>query len=703
MRYSDSDHQLYYKNTKQLLDKEVAKESILDLRDTLVYHEWRYYVLNQPIISDFEYDKLFDSLKNIESKFPQLIVPNSPTQRVSSDIQSSFETVKHIAPMLSLANSYNAEDLTDFDTRIKKLTQQESIIYAVEPKFDGGSIAIIYENDLLTRGATRGNGNAGDEITENLRAIPSIPLQASFSKYGIAKVEIRGEALIRKDRFKEVNKKREKNGLPLFANPRNAATGGLRTKDTSDTQSRGLTAFIFQLAYAEDSNGTDITDSFASHYENMMMLAALGFKIPEKEIGKFDDISQVIAFCSHWQDIRENYDYEIDGMVVKVDNVDQQNMCGYTQHHPKWAIAYKFKAKQSTTTLLDIEYQVGKIGSITPVAKLDPVQLAGVTVSSVSLHNAEFISSKDLRIGDQVLVERAGDVIPYIVKSFPELRSGVEVPVKFPSVCPINHSDFPVTLIQEEGEAAWRCPNCVCGKQTIQRLIFHVSKVAMNIDGLGKSQVEKFYDMGWIKDMADIYNLDYEAILSLDGFKERSVDNLKNAIDKAKTNPLHRVLHSLSIHHLGKKASKVIAENIEQIFDLQTISIEQLNEIKDIGPVVAENIIAYFAEEQNVEMLRRMESYGVNVMQLEEDRPLVVADDAPFSGKTILFTGSLSQVTRKQAQELAAKAGAKNISAVSGNLNILVVGEKAGSKLKKAQALGTVEIMSEAEFIERVN
>ena len=386
-------------------------------------------------------------------------------------------------------------------------------------------------------------------------------------------------------------------------------------------------------------------------------------------------------------------------MVVKVNSREIQEKCGFTQHHPKWAIAYKFKAKQATTTLNQVVYQVGKIGSITPVAKVTPTQLAGVTVSSISLHNEEFITSKDLRLGDKIIIERAGDVIPYVVKSLADLRNGNEEVIKFPQYCPFDQSGE-IELVRADGEAAWRCPECKCGKQDLQKIIFHVSKDAMDIDGFGKSYVERFYELGWIRDISDVYNLDYEAIAQLEGFGSRSATNLEKSVTKAKTNPISRLLHSLSIHHLGKKASKLLAMQINSVFELQEWTMEDFTAIKDIGPVVAQNVIDYFSRPSNIELLRKMDSRGVNMTQTESDRPKEIASDAPLLGKTILFTGTLEQMTRNEAKQLAESLGAKNISAVSGNLDILVVGKKAGSKLKKAEALGTVQILTEAEFIE---
>jgi len=681
---------------KQNPDEQIQMEELVKV---LHFHEWKYAVQNNPVISDKEYDSLYKMLETLEQKHPDRIKPDSPTQRVSSDLSSKFPTVPHLIPMLSLDNSYNLEDLEEFDKRIKKLTDipiEQDLEYVVEPKFDGGSIAIIYEENQLSRGATRGNGVKGDQITANVRTMRSIPLSAEFSKKGIVKAELRGEALIRKDIFDQVNAEREAGGMEIFANPRNAATGGLRMKDPKQTALRGIEAFIYQLGYAENATGENVMDQFETHFETIQLLGELGFKIPATETKVCKNIKTVFDFVKQWEEKREDYPYEIDGMVIKVNNLQLQEQCGFTSHHPRWAIAFKFKAKQATSKLVNVEYQIGKIGSITPVAKIEPVALAGVTVSSISLHNEEFIVNKDLRLGDTVLVERAGDVIPYIVKSMEDLRDGTEVKIEFPKDCPSCNTK----LIKEENEAAWRCPNILCEAQALQRMIFHVSKPAMDIDGFGKSIVEKFYELGFIKSIADIYDLDYKALSQLEGFGEKSINNLQTAINKAKENPISRVLHSLSIHHLGKKASKLIAQEIKHVMELKDWDEERFTQIKDIGPVVAQNVMAYFSVSENLALLSQMESNGVNFTQTEEDKPLEIADDAPLVGKSILFTGTLTQMGRKEAQAMAAAAGAKNISAVSSKLDILVVGEKAGSKLKKAKALGTVQVITEQEFLD---
>ena len=701
--YTPKQEKLFYNTSKKWLSSSAKVLEISELKDLLRYHEWKYYVRNSPTLADYEYDQLYKQLEAIEAANPNLITQDSPTQRVADDLSGNLDPVAHVVPMLSLANSYNAEDLASFDKSIKRylnIPEEKNIEYSVEPKFDGGSIAVLYENDFLIRAATRGNGTMGEEMTANARTMPSIPLRAPLAELGIYKAEMRGEALIRKDNFAKINAQRETDGHALFANPRNAATGGLRTKDPNETRNRELEAFIFQLAYAVDKNGNDKLQELNTHYESIELMGQLGFKIPQNEMKTCVNIKEVADYCATWEDKREKYEYEVDGLVVKVNDLKLQERSGSTQHHPRWAIAYKFKAKQATSILTDIEYQVGKIGSITPVAKIEPVQLAGVTVSSVSLHNEDFIKTKDLRIGDTILVERAGDVIPYIVKSMEELRDGSQVPVEYPTVCPINpDTDNPVTLVKEEGESAWRCLKCACGQQDLQRMIFHVSKNAMDIDGFGKSYVENFHSHGWLKDISDVYNLDYNAIKTLEGFGSKSAEKLLSAVNKAKGNPIHRLLHSLSIHHLGKKASKLIAAEINHVFDLQYWNKEKFTSIKDIGPVVADNVIAYFSDPDHIAMLHRIEEHGVNMKQTKEDRPLVVSEDAPLSGKTILFTGSLQLMGRKEAQKLAEQNGAKNISAVSSNLNILVAGEKAGSKLKKAQALGSVLIMTEEEFV----
>ncbi len=672
--YTPDQQRRLFERSKKLLHTPAAQtlfsdnmaERAAELRDVIRYHEYRYYVQNEPVVSDFEYDQLYKMLEALERQHPELVAPDSPTQRVSPDLTEDLPPVAHRTPMLSLDNSYNAEDLRDFDTSIKKLCSlpaDAEVEYCVEPKFDGGTIVLQYENDVFTQAATRGNGQVGDEITANIRTIKSIPLRAEFSRHGMAAVELRGEALIRKDIFEKVNRRRAEAGEVVFANPRNAATGGLRTKDPKETAARQIDAFVYQLGFAQNAAGENLLETFTTHDQSIQLLRDLGFKVPlhQPEAGNHleetktcRNIEEVIAFCQAWQDFRDEYPFEIDGMVIKVNRLDYQAIAGATSHHPRWAIAFKFRARQATTRLRDVEFQVGKTGAITPVAKLEPVALAGVTVSNVSLHNEEFIRSKDLRIGDQVLVERAGDVIPYIVKPLAELRDGSEQEIFYPKNCPVCHS----VLVKPEDEAIWRCENSDCEAQVLARMIFHTSKHAMDIEGLGESTVEKFYKLGWLHSIADLYRIDYQKVELLEGFGKKSAENLRAAIEAAKKQPIYRLLHSLSVHHLGQKAGKLLAAEIGHVLDLKDWDLEKYQTIKDVGPVLARNVFHFFQNPHNVELLETMQSLGVNLTQTEEDKRPDAPTEGPLLGRSILFTGTLSQMTREEAEKLAVAAGA---------------------------------------------
>ncbi len=708
MLYSSEQQKKLFEQSKKLLQEGLADAKNLSikqaelLKEVLVYHEWRYYVLDQPVISDYEYDCLFQMLKDIELSFPELITSDSPTQRISVDLTDDFPSVEHLTPTLSLDNSYNPDDLADFDKRIKKNlgnTENTDLNYCVEPKFDGGTIVLIYENDRLLRGATRGNGVMGDEITANIKAISSIPLNAAFSKYGISKVELRGEAIIRKDLFEKVNKLRAGKAEQLFANPRNAATGGLRVKDPKQVKERALDAFVYQVGYAVDKNGNSVLGNFETHNELIRMLEVLGFKVPKlgDEMAVCSNISEVSDFCAKWQEKRDSYGFEIDGMVVKLNNLALQEKLGYTSHHPRWAIAFKFAAKQATTKLLNVEYQVGRTGAVTPVAKLEPVELAGVTISSVSLHNEDLIKEKDIRIGDTVLVERAGDVIPYIVKSMSELRDGSEQPIEFPTNCPICSS----VLERPEGEAVWRCVSPICEAQLLERLKHFVSKDAMNIDGFGPAYIDKFYQEEMLHNIADIYRLDYDKIEKFEGFGKRSVEKLKKAVEASKSNPLYRLIYALGIRYVGETNSKIFAASVEDIKDLKNWSLDQLMQLKEIGPKVAQAVYDSFALPQTIELIGELSKLGVNTKRLDSELPKAEGSGS-LSGKTFLFTGTLSKMTRDEAETLVEENGGKNLSGVSKNLNYLVAGEKAGSKLDKANKLG-IPVLSEDEFLELLN
>jgi len=678
------------------VDSSSAMEALVE---AIRYHEWRYYIVNEPILSDTEYDHLFKLLEKAELEHPEWKDAASPTRRVSLDLTDNFTSVDHLTPMLSLANSYDENDLRDFDIQNRKLLKlkpDEQITYSVEPKLDGGSVSLVYEDDRLIRVVTRGNGATGEDITPNGMSLNSIPLTARFSSKGIWRAEVRGEALIAKATFTKLNEARKKKELALFANARNAATGGLRTKDPKETAARKIEAFIYSLSYAVNKEGQTQLDQFDSHYESLEFLKSLGFKVPTDARKKISGIESVIRFVEQWEKDRESYQYEIDGMVVKVDHRAWQEEAGYTTHHPRWAIAYKFQAKQGATRLIDVDYQVGKLGAVTPVGKLEPIQLAGVTVTSVSLHNEDFITERDLRLGDMVVVERAGDVIPYVVKAITDLRTGTEKGIIFPTECPSCGFD----LVRPGEEAVWRCVNPECTAQQIQKLIYFVSKDAMDIEGFGKSIVEKFYHLGWLKYFPDVYHLDENEIAELEGFGSRSASKLISAIENSKQQPLHRLLDGLSIHHVGNKVSKLLTKDLDNLFELKEKSIDQLASIPEIGPIVAGNVYSYFHDPKNLEMLHALEEAGVN---MSGNKEVVSANTShPLYGKTILFTGTLHRMTRDDAQEMAEQVGAKNLGAVSKNLNYLVVGENAGSKLTKAKQIESIQILTEEQFLELI-
>ena len=486
---------------EQTKEHSFKTEEVDKLRDVLRYHEYRYYIMSDPLISDFEYDTLYKQLEKIESEHPALVSPDSPTQRVAKGLTKDFPTVQHLVPMLSLENSYNADDLIDWDRKARELTGLENIEYCVEPKFDGASISLIYENDLLARGATRGDGVEGDDITTNIKQIRSVPLSAKFAAYGIRQIEIRGEVLMTKNNFKKYNDQLAEQNLPPLANPRNAAAGSLRIKDPKEVSRRNLEAFLYHVSYHSNIDGQpNIDESLKTHSGSLQMLWDLGFRSPQKEKKIFKGIQAVIEHCREFEITRDELPYEIDGIVIKVNEIALQDKMGMTTHHPRWAIAFKFKARQATTKLRAAEFQIGRTGAVTPVAKLDPVSIGGVTVSSISIHNEEYIKEKDLRIGDTVLIERAGDVIPQIVKSLPELREGNEKKIHFPKQCPVCKTD----LVKEEGEAVWRCTNINCPAQVVERIIHFTSKDAMDIRSFGDANVRKFFELGFLKYIPDI-------------------------------------------------------------------------------------------------------------------------------------------------------------------------------------------------------
>jgi DNA ligase (NAD+) len=692
--YSDSQTKKLQEQTSSLLKEQtVCKSPNAEVfRNILRFHEYRYYVQNDPLISDYEYDTLYKLLEKFEQENPKAITPDSPTQRVGAGLVKDFPKVQHLVPMLSLENSYNADDLKDFDRKARELSRLDTIEYCVEPKFDGASISLIYEDDLFTRGATRGDGAVGDEITTNTKKIRSVPLSAAFSAYGIQQIEIRGEVLMNKNNFKAYNDKLIEEGIPPLANPRNAAAGSLRIKDTAEVGRRNLEAFLYHVSYVTDS-GQRTTDHQqpTTHSGMLEMLWNLGFRSPKKEMKVTQGIEEVIKYVEEFEIKRDNLPYEIDGMVIKVNDLHLQDRLGMTSHHPRWAIAFKFKARQATSKLVGIEYQVGRTGAVTPVAKLEPVQVGGVTVSSISIHNEEYIREKDLKLGDTVLIERAGDVIPQIVKSFSELRKGNEKKIIFPTTCPVcNHQ-----LFKTEDEAVWRCTNINCEAQVVERIIHFVSKDAMDIRSFGDANVRKFHELGFLKDVPGVYTLPFDEIKKLGGFGERSITNLQAAIEASKTQPLHRIIYGLGIRYVGETTAKTLANAVQHLNDFAKYTEEQLQQLEDVGVKVAKSIHAFFSDPENIQLLRRLEELGIRLKN--EHKEFVTGGN--LSGKTFLFTGTLNKLKRSEAEEMAEKNGGKIVSGVSSKLDYLVVGEDAGSKLEKARKITTVKIITEEDFL----
>lgn len=657
----------------------------------LRFHEHRYYILNDPLLSDFEYDQLFKALEKIEKENPTLITLDSPTQRVAHELTREFPTVQHLVPMLSLDNSYNADDLLDFDRKVRELSGLEQISYCVEPKFDGGSISLIYENDQLVRAATRGDGVAGDEVTINIRQIHSVPLTAPFSKFGIQQAEIRGEVLMNKENFSRYNQSLTAQGLAPLANPRNAASGTLRLKDPREVAKRNLEVFVYHLSYFSLQKEEQSPVALQSHAATLGLLWELGFRSPVREKKVFNSIQDVINYCVEFEAVRDTLPYEIDGMVIKVNEVALQEKLGMTSHHPRWAVAFKFKARQATTQLIGIEFQVGRTGAVTPVAKLEPVGVGGVMVSSISVHNQEYIAEKDLRIGDQVLIERAGDVIPQIVKSLTEARTGKEKQIQFPSVCPVCASK----LFKEEEEAVWRCINLECPAQVIERIIHFVSKDALDIRGFGEANVRKFVELGLLGDIPGIYTLDFAQLASMEGFGKKSIENLQQAIELSKKQPLHRLIYALGIRFVGETTARTLANAVDHLLDFQSFSEEQLQQLEDVGTKVAGSIRQFFSNSDNIKMLHALEKLGLTLRNEKKD----THSTGNLTGKTFLFTGTLSKLKRSEAEEMVRANGGQILSGVSAKLNYLVAGEEAGSKLEKAKKIPSIHVINEQDFI----
>jgi DNA ligase (NAD+) len=692
--YTKQDEHQLYEDAKALLKADATDKHIEQLRNVINYADWKYYVQSEPVLADEEYDKLFKKLRAVEEQYPEQVTADSPTQRVAMGLSEKFPAVSHLVPMLSLDNTYNAEDLRDWDKRCHDFIGEGVIEYCVEPKYDGASISLIYEDGKLVRGATRGDGVMGEEITNNIKQIRSIPLSAAFNKSGISQIEIRGEVVIHKEVFAAYNAQRVADGLSPLANPRNAASGTLRILDTNEVSKRKLSAVLYHISdYTLDGN--EVPQALKSHFGSLEWLYQLGFPTPVKEMKRFKNIDEVIDFCADFEQRRDNLPFEVDGLVIKVNNFEQQDQMGMTAHHPRWAVAYKFKARQATSKLLRVEFQVGRTGSVTPVGKIEPTPIGGVTVTSLSLFNEDVVREKDLHIGDTVLVERAGDVIPYIVKPLAELRTGKEEAIVFPTECPVCGEP----LEKPEEEAVWRCINISCPAQVVERIIHFGSKDAMDIRNFGGANIQKFYELGLLKDIPGIYSINFDEIRKLGGFGEKSIVNLQTAIENSKKQTLNRVIFGLGIRHVGETMAKTLANAISNIKDLYNWTEEQLVSLDDVGPKVAASVAHFFHTHENRHMIDLLEAAGVNLTNQHKGHSNA---DGALAGKTFLFTGTLNKFKRSDAETMVEEKGGNILGGVSSKLNYLVVGEDAGSKLEKAKKLGTVAILSEDEFLELI-
>ncbi|MBW2466906.1 MAG: NAD-dependent DNA ligase LigA [Deltaproteobacteria bacterium] len=666
---------------------EDIQNKIQKLRDEIAFHAHRYYVLDDPVISDMEYDRLFQELLDLESEYPELVTPDSPSQRVGGEPLSEFEQVEHTFPMLSLENAFNEEELHDFESRLKRfLRTEQTISFLAEPKLDGLAVELVYENGLFVVGSTRGDGRIGEDITRNLKTIHSIPLRLSGSKNMAAPelLEVRGEAYLTLEGFKTLNENRLAAGESVFANPRNAAAGSLRQLDPKITAQRPLDFFAYGI-----SDTAQIPCS--TQKELLQQLDLLGFKI--NPLTRYcEDIFQVIDHFSYLQEIRHTLPYDIDGMVVKVNSFELQNRLGSKARSPRWAIAAKFSATQVTTILKDVEFQVGRTGAITPVASLEPVNIGGVVVSSSTLHNIGQIQKKGLMKGDRVLIQRAGDVIPEIVKRVEEPEGKrTRIPIRIPENCPVCHH----RLILPEKEAVTRCPNPHCPAQRLRLLIHFTSKAGMDIEGLGKKAMEQLYNENIVKDIPDIYGLKSADLVDLDGWAEKSANNAVKAIQESRNTTLARFISALGIRYVGEEVAGLLDEYYEGKFEqLMQTDEDELLEIEGIGPQTAKSIRDYFQDSDVRYMLSRLMDFGFSFASPKKNR-----EESPFAGLVFLFTGTLAAMSRDEAKVRVKELGAKVASQISRKVTHVVAGDKPGSKLNKARELG-LEILHEQEFTE---
>ncbi|SIS65582.1 NAD-dependent DNA ligase LigA [Salimicrobium flavidum] len=663
------------------MEKETAKQRHEELKSLLEKYSHEYYVLDAPTVPDAEYDRKLRELIEIEEEHPELVTPDSPTQRVGAEPLEAFEKVRHEIPMLSLGNAFNEQELRDFDRRVREGADGE-ISYVCELKIDGLAVSLLYENGLLVRGATRGDGTVGEDITTNLRTIRSIPLRLSRPET----IEVRGEVFMPKKSFNALNEEKEKNGEAPFANPRNAAAGSLRQLDPKIAASRNLDIFLYSVGLWED-------ETKDTHSGRLEYLEQLGLKT-NPESRRLGNIEEVIDCVTSWVDHRNELGYEIDGIVIKVDQLDQQETLGFTAKSPRWATAYKFPAEEVVTKLTDIHLTVGRTGVVTPTAILAPVQVAGTTVQRASLHNEDLIKERDIRIGDTVVIKKAGDIIPEVLRVVEDERSGEEVPFSMPDTCPECGSD----LVRLEEEVALRCINPNCPAQLREALIHFVSRNAMDIEGLGEKVITQLFQEELIHAIADLYKLEKEQLLQLERMGEKSVNNLLSAIEKSKENSMEKLLFGLGVRYVGTKAASTLSEHFGSMKALQQASPEELEAIPEIGEKMADSIHRYFQREEVTELLKELADLGLN-MEYKGIRRAEQAADSPFSGKTIVLTGKMEIYSRPEAKRKVEALGAKVTGSVSKNTDLVIAGEEAGSKQTKAKELG-VEIWNEQQFAE---
>ena len=663
------------------MERDDAAQRLSELREQIHHHDYLYYVEARPEITDDAYDRLMRELVELETQFPELVTPDSPTQRVAGTPTDVFKPVEHRVAMLSLDNTTTPDQLREFEARLKRALPGAAFAFVCEPKIDGLGVALVYERGRLVRGATRGDGRVGEEITPNLKTIKSLPVRLRGPLAAIDDVEVRGEVFMPRSEFDKLNRMLEETGESVFANPRNAAAGAVRQKDPAATAKRPLDAFLYHVSLAD-------TLGFTTYWETLEALRASGLKTsPRAE--RCPDLDAVIAYCGRLEAERDALGYDADGVVVKVDSLEQQRRLGATAHHPRWAIAFKFAARQATTVIQEIDVNVGKTGTLTPVAKLQPVELAGVTIRNVSLHNEDEVRRKDVRVGDTVLIERAGDVIPYVVQVIASKRPDGAAPYVFPDHCPACGG----TAARPEGEAYWRCMNAACPAQLKGRLQHFGSRRAMDIEHLGESLVEQLVDRGLVRDFADLYRLTVEQLAELERLAEKSAQNVVTAIAGSRERGLTRLLNALGIRMVGERVAQLLAGHFGDLQRIADAPEEELAHIHGIGPEIARSVRAFFSEQDNRELIGKLRDVGV----VTTDARAVPAPQT-LAGKTFVVTGTLPTLSRDAARELVVKHGGRLTSAVSRKTDFVVVGEAPGSKADDARRLG-VKTIDEAELL----